>query len=109
VGWSTSSSYQSDTKAFIFQLQKRTKMEPTQSLSNSVYGASGYGPTFGGGHDLYICDNANTTNSSYTNLGHTYKAPVGTTYGQNDAMNYMAGTYNFMIDEIEVYKIPLTE
>ena len=37
---------------------------------------SSYGPLFGGGHDIRISNNANT---SYNNshLGHTYQCPPG--------------------------------
>jgi len=65
--------------------------------------------SFGGGHDFYLCDNCNTVNSSYSNLGHTYKTPAGITYGTQEAMNYLAGSYNFLVDEIEVHKISVLE
>jgi len=45
-----------------------------------TYQSSGYGPTYGGGHDLYICNNCNTSNSSYSNFGHTFDA-TPMTYG----------------------------
>jgi hypothetical protein len=74
-----------------------------------MYNLSSYGPTFGGGHDLHLCDNSNTVNGSYCNLGHTYKCPDGIAYTSNEAKNYLTGSYNFMVDEIEVYKIVVSE
>lgn len=74
-----------------------------------MYGAPNYHVTFGGGHDIYLCDNCNTTNSSYSNFGHTYKCPDGFAYGSNEAKNYFAGSYNFMTDEIEVFKFVVAE
>ena len=57
--------------------------------------------TFGGGHDLCIdIDCIGTTNGSYSNLGHSYEAPNG-----NDARTNLAGSYNFTLQEIEVFKI----
>ena len=80
-------------------------MEVYQNHSYALNGTSSYGPTFGGGHDLHLCDNCNTVNSSYTNLGHTYKPPNGITYGTTEANNYLCGSYNFMVDEIECHKL----
>ena len=37
-----------------------------------MYCHSSYGPTFGGGHDIYVVNNARSSGSSYQNLGHTY-------------------------------------
>jgi len=75
----------------------------TSNTAYSVYDGSNYGPTWGGGHDLYLCDNCNTTNSSYTNLGYTYTLE-GYTYGNQDCKDFLAGSYNFTVSEIEVYK-----
>ena len=33
---------------------------------------SSYGPIFGAGHDLYICDQSNIYNDSYANVGYSY-------------------------------------
>ena len=33
---------------------------------------SGYGPTFGGSHDLVIFEKSNENTSSYSNLANTY-------------------------------------
>ena len=58
---------------------------------------SSYGPTFGGGHDFYICNNCNTSNSSYNNSDYSYN-----TIGKKNAM---AGTYNFLVKDYEVYQL----
>ncbi len=36
-----------------------------------TYHSSFYGPVFGGGNDIYICDNGNKNNSA-ANICHTY-------------------------------------
>ena len=38
----------------------------------SIYCNPSYGPTFGGGHDLYISDKSNTSNGSNGNIGHSF-------------------------------------
>jgi len=110
VPWSTNGSYQFDNKCFLFSAKstsgsKMIKLDnngPHHSNQYSIYNGGTYGATFGGGHDLYLCDNCNTTNSSYSNLGHSYSCP-GLTYGTTQIQSYLAGTYNFTVSEIEVF------
>jgi hypothetical protein len=111
LSWNVSGNYQFDQKCFLFSCKnasgrKMVKLDnngPSHSNTYSIYNGSGDGPTFGGGHDLYICSNSNTNNSSYSNLGHSYSGPVGMSYGSTQIQNYLAGSYNFMTIEIEVY------
>jgi hypothetical protein len=59
------------------------------------------GPSFGGS----VCkdNNANTTIDSYSNLGVTYKHPQYA-QGTNEASTFLAGSFKFQLDEIEVYQ-----
>ena len=57
--------------------------------------------TFGGGHDICIdIDCAANTNGSFSNFNHSYEAPSGI-----DTKTYLAGSYNFKVQEIEYFKI----
>ena len=38
-----------------------------------IYCHPSFGPTFGGGHDISICNNSNTSNSS-CNFNHSYES-----------------------------------
>ena len=69
--------------------------------SNAIYRSSGYGPTFGYGHDIYIANNANSNTFSYTNFGYGnyYSVPSGV----QDRTTILAGTYKFTPDEVEVF------
>ena len=58
---------------------------------------STYGPTFGGGHDLHVSNNANISGASYSDLGHTYQLPAG----QQNA--FFTGTRNFNVTDYEVF------
>ena len=71
---------------------------------SAIYCDSRYGRTFGGGHDIYIANNANSRASSYSNLGLTYLHPE---YGHesDEARSFLAGSYGFKLSEIETYKI----
>jgi hypothetical protein len=63
---------------------------------------SGYGPTFGGGHDLHIATNANTSDASYHNIGHTYALPPGA--GDNTFLTG-GGNNKFRVSEYEVWAL----
>jgi len=98
--WSSNSAYSNDSTAFLFSLTEKAKC-PVTSAANASYNNAGYSATFGSGHDLCIHSNANSQNTSYSNLGTGYSAaPNGKT-----SNTFLAGAYNFMLTEIEVYKV----
>jgi hypothetical protein len=108
--WSTNGSYVYDQSSFMFtlvnSLKTPLKFVHSGSNLNSIYCASGYGPTFGSGHDLHLCNNSNTQTGSYSNLGYSYPVtnPTGYAYGSNQVKNLFAGSYNFLTLEIEIYE-----
>jgi hypothetical protein len=110
VAWqSISHQYKCDENAFLFSLtnkdNKPCKMKIKESkCRNAVYSSPRYGPTFGGGHDIYIANNANTRASSYSNLGLTFSHPEYE-YDSNEAKSFLAGSHYFQLSEIEIYKI----
>ena len=61
----------------MFSYNKRNVAVISGNPVHAVYGNNNYGPTFGGGHDLYISNNCNTNTGSNTNIGYTYKCPFG--------------------------------
>jgi hypothetical protein len=65
---------------------------------NAIYCAHSYGATFGAGHGLYISNNANSNQSSHSNLGATYQ-PDNTQQTQS----LFAGSLYFTPTEIEVF------
>jgi len=94
--WSyASNNYANDSKAFVFSLDNRECYKYNNN-GNAIYCHSSYGPTFGGGHDLYLCDGCLTQNGSYTSQSaYNYN-------GQEYALN---GTQNFMPEVYEVYQV----
>ena len=67
----------------------------------AIYRYSGYGPTFGGGFDIYITDNANGNTNSYSDFGESNYYSVLS--GVQDKNKILAGTRNFTPDEVEVF------
>ena len=78
-------------------------MAPFKSLVTipkyAIHRSSSYGPTFGGGHDIIITNNANSNTNSYTNFGVSYSLPSGI----KDPHTVLAGTNSFTPDEVEVF------
>ena len=62
--------------------------------THAIYRNSGYGPTFGGGHDIYI-----KNSNSNTGFGHSYSVPSGV----QKKNTILAGSYSFSPDEMEVF------
>ena len=50
-----------------------------QKYGYAIYSGRGDGPTFGGGYDLYVSDNAASNTKSYTSIGSGYQLPSGVT------------------------------
>jgi len=58
---------------------------------------------FGG--DLQIHNDCNYLTDSFSALGSTFKPPNGVQFRSQEAMSYLAGSQNFRVVEIEVYKV----
>ncbi len=97
--------FKADSNAFIFSFinkYNRPLMMKCQRPENSIYSSANYGPTFGMGADIYICNNSNLNNESYSNLGKSYKHPEYA-FESNEAKSFLAGTCLFKTIEIEVF------
>ena len=103
AAWNSSNTPTNDPRAFIFTLVNSNSIQPTRYLIKggyeqfAFYNVASYGPTFGGGHDIYIPDKSNETIGSIT-FGNTYTDTTG-----KGALTFM-GNYTFLTSEIEVYK-----
>ena len=97
--------YRKTDKAFIFSLENKG-MAPFKSMveqdSQAIYMEISYGPTFGGGFDIYIANNAGHNARSYTNFGHSFLAPSEV----KEKVTVLAGTSHFTPDEVEVFYLP---
>ena len=93
--WESSRNYKKDNNAFVFSMDTRIKYMSTNDYS--IYCYSGYGPTFGGGHDLYLANGFLSTANNYCNCPYTYKTVKKS--------ELTGGEYNFKVKECEVYQI----
>ena len=80
------------------------RLAPSNSPGNAVYDYYGYGPTYGGGNDLYSCGYCNSMQYVYTNPS-TYVA-IGSVSSTYDS-SFLAGGSGVSLSEIEVY-VPAT-
>ena len=90
-------SYTRAPESFIFNLSNKQKFELNEQFhKNAVYRHNSYGPTFGGGHDLYIPDQFKSNNSSCNK--NTYNTGNTNLLGIN-------GSTSFIVTYLEVYKV----
>ena len=92
--------YQYSTNTFIYSLKNNYgygyfKNDVNSYYQYATYSYYNYGPTFGGGHDIYIADNAGSNYNSYCNC-YSYRSP----YCDN---NIWTGSQYFNPGEVEVY------
>jgi hypothetical protein len=107
VSWHSGNSHTQSAQAFLFSLHSPSGVGPVklplvQNHQNAIYCAASYGPIFGGANDLQVANCANSSTSSYTNLGHTYQLPPG-----QSAQTFFTGSHNFQAVEVEVYQVQL--
>ena len=76
-----------------------SKMPLVGDQQYAIYCDSNSGPTFGGGFDLHISNNANTSGESYSILGYSYQLPTG----QHSA--FFTGAQYFNVTDYEVFGI----
>ena len=96
--WDKSNGYKSSSAGFLFSLDNK-EIYYNKKNEYDIYCYSDKGPTFGGGHDLFIDDNCNRDNESFDNSNHSYD-----TYGKKYAL---AGTKYFYVEDYEVYQLDL--
>jgi hypothetical protein len=100
--WDCSNEWKSDANAFIFSLTNKDNKPLKMNIDpnknhHAICCHSDDGPRFG------YCDIIITTMESWSNLGYSYKHPQYA-YKTYEAQTFLAGSCEFQLDEIEVYK-----
>jgi len=109
--WDGAGNYKQDQSAFIFSLSDgkgrkpmKLKQHGRSGFTYGIYCNSAYGPTWGGGHDLYI--NLDSPTSSYSNLGHSYDIPSGYSQGSNSSGTFLVGSYSgWTVSDMIVFSV----
>ena len=103
--WDSSGQFYDDQKAFLFSLvnkeNKPFKVMCTNG-ANAIYCNPSYGPTFGGGHEIYISSSSNLNQKSFSYFGTSYKH-ADYQSGTLKAKSILAGSHFFQTLEIEVF------
>ena len=103
VPWSLAPSgkgrYLASDASFLFTLANLAGLPPARfDIKKKLFAVSHHpdcGPVFGAGADLFICDRADTTPDSYSNLPHSYD-------GGGATSSLLLGDYSSTIAEYEV-------
>ena len=104
-----SAAWKRSESSFLFSLRNKDNLAPfianikQGQEQNAIACNFSYGPLFGEGYDLRICNNPQKNQSSHSNFGHTYQLPPGYVYDSQQAQNLLAGQYQFLTTEIEVF------
>ena len=104
-----SCAYVSSSKSFIYSLYNGNGYHPFKLQIKSgqeryaIYKCSSYGPTFGGGHSIYIANNTASNQASYFNCGYSYHFPPGYSSASSSCAASFAGSPRFTPTDIEVF------
>ena len=104
----TAGHYASASGSFLFSLRNNDNLAPFKAplikhaYRYDIYRGGRYGPTFGGGHDLHIANDATSNTNSYANIGHTYQAPSGYTPYLDNTRSLLAGSNHFTPSKVEI-------
>ncbi|GBB87675.1 hypothetical protein RclHR1_14160001 [Rhizophagus clarus] len=106
--WDSSNKYKSTNDSFIFSFTNRNDLQTAKvghikndQTGNAIYSQQGYGPKFGGGHDLLHYNNLNNSNEIWA-INNPYS------YSKIDAPeNYdkSSGYKTFYMENYEVFQV----
>jgi len=99
--WQVTNNYKNSKNCWLFSIDHKEKY-PVKINTYATYTNSAYGPAFGSGHDLYVNLGADGT-GCYSNLGTAYECD--SSLNSTVKQSRLAGSYQFAIDEIEVYAV----
>ena len=94
--------------SFVFSMDLREVFR-LKDANKAIYCHTGYGPIFGGGHDMYISDGCNGNNNSGCSFPHSYDGN-GKYEKNQQAWTALTGSTNsnyFKVLEYEVYQVIL--
>ena len=111
IPWDSTSGWRADSDAFLFSLINKhsqpckIRIDPSR-VNYALYMHPKCGPIFGTqyANDIHIGDRANENELNHSNLGANYRHAIYS-FGTVEAKEFLAGTFNFLVSEIEVYSL----
>jgi len=104
--WGSTGAYTASEDAFVFRLSGPGVATPSKHplVQNpwTMYCHMGYGPTFGGGHDLCIQNAAGTNGTATSSMGHTYSQQAE---GGAVTVTTLAESNSFPVTDYEVFAL----
>ena len=108
--WHSIGGWVTDPSAFIFSLINKDARPFKVICSNggqyAIYCGAYYGPVFGGDgevlQDIVIRSDSNTQQKGYSHFGYSYQHPYYLRETKK-AKSILAGTFEFHIEDIEIY------
>jgi hypothetical protein len=106
VAWGSRSDYVPDPSlaSFIFTIKNPhnlpARIFKLKVATHATYHRADYGPTFGVGHDIHVCNECNCYNSYSNCHGHSYTYDTGI-----GATEILTGARYFTVKEIEVFEV----
>ncbi|CDW81428.1 UNKNOWN [Stylonychia lemnae] len=95
-----------DKRAFVFSVTHKTKHPVAQIVGYSITHDPEYLPVFCGGFGISSnCKISMRSNIGISNLGAIYSCPPGMKYLEPQTQAYLGGSYEFIVDEIEVFSV----
>jgi len=107
--WSGNWGSKYDSTAFLFSLVNNYSIPVKMNVINpyyAIYASFYYGPVFGSGYDLYTLLYYYNSKYGYSNFGYNYEYPYFIKT-QAEAQSFLAGSYTFNFDELEVYSLSI--
>jgi hypothetical protein len=104
--WTSQGSWVLDSgpKCFLFTIKNPHDLPPRIFARKqgdwAILDKGGIGPTFGGGHDLHVCDQCHTAKGSYTYPGRSYNNDTGLAREV-----VFTGAQSFLVKQIEVFEV----
>jgi hypothetical protein len=77
ISWDSTGNHKYDTQSFLFSVNKQTKYPIFNNYQYGIYCPPSYGPSFGSGCTIYVCDNSNSNTNSNVRKETNYNIPAG--------------------------------
>ena len=98
--------YKKSKTSFLYSLNNKDHLKPFKAAIHpdkaayAAYANPVFGPSFGKGDSGLV---VYSKKPSWANIGGTYEAPSGYTFGEDNTKALLAGTHKFDPSEVEVF------